>query len=1059
MSPSSASLTTFFVVGPEEYVEFAESMGSKAFLQHIWDNAVTPLSQREIHSTPRLHNSGARVVRPADGPPRIEFPTVKRIRGNRYKPTGKWISWQALKRLNPIAVNDPPDLDVFLARGGQVGSGERRAPGAYLEQTSSKNQIPFAVPEEEGAEGTAFPVTGDDNDVTVSQSYESGAAAGSDADPTSPTSPSTGAPPSKRTIKPSLNVDSQGWIGLGSAQSIHAPARAVVVRRTRQTSSPAALAAKAALAAGRPGPSPLSNSTVVDSGGGGPGANVGTATATVTPANAHLLSRAGPNAAAALTPAGPAAAAAARAYGSPKGTPPAAAHAAARFSSHAPSSSISGALPYSAAVQNTPPPSRQRTTSGGGGGAAFGCSPAQSSPGGGLYDSPGSTGSGSSQSRASRRPNLRVPMPPPPQHLSSSFRASGGGGNGNGNGNGGAAASGSVSGTTDLDATSGGAAAAAASSSSSSAAAAAGGGALMMTPGGLLTPGHAAGARTPLSATHPPPETPLKHQRRRAKETAALAAAVAVAVGPGAGKEGGGPAGGGGRQGDGARTDKGGLSAMAPSFQVSKASASTSAQTLSRTAAGDGYIDADDERDPMDFAAQRPPLSTGADGSGSSSGPESDSRSSSGETVTAGALTGGPELGMSSITGTGSSPPAGLAGPGGLGGGAAGATWTGPGAFSPPTTGRSGSNTPPDLRGLASLLNRADAERTRLAFERTAAGQDPLLSASANARPPPVNGVPPPSVMWGSGGGGGGGSAGGGGFGAWSGLGDWAVAAAAGTGTGMGTTSAAAVAAAIADARRSSLPPLTPATESAPYAGAMNMSASPRAGYTPSGGGSGGGSGSGTVATSPGRSSGAENGDEDLALSGIGLGLETGPPVGRPSRPSVFFGGLLDAPPPNAGPPRTRHVHLSGGNGRAAASGTGTGKRRPDQNSNASSTTDESGSATPIRVGGNRRGRDEERAGTNQAGSRSNSNSNSSEGGDSDDLAGGGPPAGGSSSSSLHRQESDQGSSLASSFQFVRLGAGLGPSTTATLAQVSASSSPERERERRAAPVRNGLET
>lgn len=39
------SLTTLFNVGPEEYVEFNESLGSKAFLEHVWDQETTPLKQ------------------------------------------------------------------------------------------------------------------------------------------------------------------------------------------------------------------------------------------------------------------------------------------------------------------------------------------------------------------------------------------------------------------------------------------------------------------------------------------------------------------------------------------------------------------------------------------------------------------------------------------------------------------------------------------------------------------------------------------------------------------------------------------------------------------------------------------------------------------------------------------------------------------------------------------------------------------------------------------------------------------------------------------------------
>lgn len=69
-------------------------------------------------------------------PPRIEFPTVHRIKGkgNTYRSTGKWISWQDLKQKNPVALIDPPSLDDFVKRGGQVGAGQRLEPGAYLKE-------------------------------------------------------------------------------------------------------------------------------------------------------------------------------------------------------------------------------------------------------------------------------------------------------------------------------------------------------------------------------------------------------------------------------------------------------------------------------------------------------------------------------------------------------------------------------------------------------------------------------------------------------------------------------------------------------------------------------------------------------------------------------------------------------------------------------------------------------------------------------------------------------------------------------------------------------------
>lgn len=41
------SMTTLFHVGPgpEEFVEFNESWGSKAFLAHVWNAQVTPFKE------------------------------------------------------------------------------------------------------------------------------------------------------------------------------------------------------------------------------------------------------------------------------------------------------------------------------------------------------------------------------------------------------------------------------------------------------------------------------------------------------------------------------------------------------------------------------------------------------------------------------------------------------------------------------------------------------------------------------------------------------------------------------------------------------------------------------------------------------------------------------------------------------------------------------------------------------------------------------------------------------------------------------------------------------
>jgi hypothetical protein len=127
------SLTTLFVVGVEEYVEFNESMGSKAFVEHIWDQSKSPLKLEDTSASgSQLHSAGARIS--SDPPPRIEFPTIvrQRGRGNKYKATGRYISWEELKRRNPVALKDPPSLEEFIRKGSQVGTAERLAPGAFL---------------------------------------------------------------------------------------------------------------------------------------------------------------------------------------------------------------------------------------------------------------------------------------------------------------------------------------------------------------------------------------------------------------------------------------------------------------------------------------------------------------------------------------------------------------------------------------------------------------------------------------------------------------------------------------------------------------------------------------------------------------------------------------------------------------------------------------------------------------------------------------------------------------------------------------------------------------
>ena len=147
------SMTTLFHVGPgpEEFVEFNESYGSKAFLEHVWNEQATPLKQSgESHDQlnpfqdaeisdlspelagSQLHSAKARISKTS--PPHIEFPTILRIKGkgNSYKFSGRWISWDDLSARNPLAVKAPPSLDEFIARGGQVGHGKAISPGGWL---------------------------------------------------------------------------------------------------------------------------------------------------------------------------------------------------------------------------------------------------------------------------------------------------------------------------------------------------------------------------------------------------------------------------------------------------------------------------------------------------------------------------------------------------------------------------------------------------------------------------------------------------------------------------------------------------------------------------------------------------------------------------------------------------------------------------------------------------------------------------------------------------------------------------------------------------------------
>lgn len=59
-----------------------------------------------------------------------------RGKGNKYVTSGRYISWQELKRRNPAALKEAPSLDEFIQRGSQVGSAEALEPGAFLKHES-----------------------------------------------------------------------------------------------------------------------------------------------------------------------------------------------------------------------------------------------------------------------------------------------------------------------------------------------------------------------------------------------------------------------------------------------------------------------------------------------------------------------------------------------------------------------------------------------------------------------------------------------------------------------------------------------------------------------------------------------------------------------------------------------------------------------------------------------------------------------------------------------------------------------------------------------------------
>lgn len=53
-------------------------------------------------------------------------------KGNEYRTSGKWISWDELRQKNPLSVSEPPSLEDFQNRGSQVGEGKKLKPGEWL---------------------------------------------------------------------------------------------------------------------------------------------------------------------------------------------------------------------------------------------------------------------------------------------------------------------------------------------------------------------------------------------------------------------------------------------------------------------------------------------------------------------------------------------------------------------------------------------------------------------------------------------------------------------------------------------------------------------------------------------------------------------------------------------------------------------------------------------------------------------------------------------------------------------------------------------------------------
>ena len=138
---TGTSCSTFFCIGKEVYVEFEEVSGQvcgethgqadyccslhrDSAARHSFSTSGRPQSLRsrkEVRSlrgalvwtqlTAPLDIDQHTLLRARVQAGSIQFPTVRRVRGSHYVPTGSWVSWEYLHSLNPLALKPAVSLN------------------------------------------------------------------------------------------------------------------------------------------------------------------------------------------------------------------------------------------------------------------------------------------------------------------------------------------------------------------------------------------------------------------------------------------------------------------------------------------------------------------------------------------------------------------------------------------------------------------------------------------------------------------------------------------------------------------------------------------------------------------------------------------------------------------------------------------------------------------------------------------------------------------------------------------------------------------------------------